>query len=44
MGERFLEGRTALVTGGATGMGRAIAEALSGAGANIAIGSLASGA
>jgi 3-hydroxybutyrate dehydrogenase len=44
MGERFLEGRTALVTGGATGMGRAIAEALSGAGANVAVGSLARGA
>ena len=44
MGERFLEGRTALVTGGATGMGRAIAEALSGAGASVAIGSLARGA
>ena len=44
MGEQFLEGRTALVTGGATGMGRAIAEALSGAGANVAVGSLARGA
>ena len=43
MTERFLEGRTAWVTGGATGMGRATAEALSGAGANVAIGSLPKG-
>lgn len=44
MVERFLKGRTALVTGGATGMGRAIGEALSGAGANVAIGALPPGA
>jgi NAD(P)-dependent dehydrogenase (short-subunit alcohol dehydrogenase family) len=43
MGERFLDGRIAWVTGGATGMGRAIATALSGAGACVAIGSLAAG-
>ena len=41
MSDRFLEGRTAWITGGASGMGRATAEALSGAGANVAIGSLA---
>ena len=44
MHDRFLEGRTAWVTGGATGMGRAIAEALSSAGADVAIGSLRAGA
>ena len=36
-------GRVAWVTGGATGMGRAIALALAKAGANVAIGSLAEG-
>ncbi len=40
MNEKFLSGRTALVTGGASGMGRAVALALADAGANIAIGSL----
>lgn len=40
---RDLEGRAAWVTGGATGMGRAVALALARAGANIAIGSLAEG-
>jgi len=35
-----LTGRAAWVTGGASGMGRAIALALAGAGANVAIGSL----
>jgi 3-hydroxybutyrate dehydrogenase len=44
MAERFLAGRTALVTGGASGMGRAIAVALAGAGADVAVGSLLSGA
>jgi NAD(P)-dependent dehydrogenase (short-subunit alcohol dehydrogenase family) len=40
MSERSLEGRTAWVTGGASGMGRAIALALAEAGADVAIGSL----
>ncbi|MGK0183083.1 MAG: 3-hydroxybutyrate dehydrogenase [Halioglobus sp.] len=40
--ERFLTGRTAMVTGGGSGMGRAIALALAKAGANVAIGSLLS--
>jgi NAD(P)-dependent dehydrogenase (short-subunit alcohol dehydrogenase family) len=40
MPERYLEGRTAWVTGGASGMGRAIALALAEAGADVAIGSL----
>ncbi len=39
MPDSFLEGRAALVTGGASGMGRAIALALAGAGADVAIGS-----
>lgn len=38
--ERFLAGRTAWVTGGATGIGLATAIALARAGANVAIGSL----
>ena len=40
MDAKYLKGRTAWVTGGATGMGRACALALAGAGANVAIGSL----
>jgi 3-hydroxybutyrate dehydrogenase len=40
MSERFLAGRRAWVTGGATGMGRAIALGLAKAGADVAIGSL----
>ena len=40
MGEGYLKGRAALVTGGATGMGKAIALALAERGADIAIGSL----
>ncbi len=43
MTERFLAGRTAWVTGGASGMGRAIALALARAGADVAIGSLLEG-
>ncbi|MSP83340.1 MAG: SDR family oxidoreductase [Alphaproteobacteria bacterium] len=40
MTDRFLAGRAALVTGGASGMGRAMALALAGAGCDVAIGSL----
>jgi NAD(P)-dependent dehydrogenase (short-subunit alcohol dehydrogenase family) len=40
MSDRYLKGRAAWVTGGATGMGRAVAVALAQAGADVAIGSL----
>lgn len=40
MSDKFLTGRVAAVTGGASGMGKAMALALAGAGADIAIGSL----
>lgn len=40
MTERYLEGRSAWVTGGASGMGRAIALALAKRGADVAVGSL----
>jgi NAD(P)-dependent dehydrogenase (short-subunit alcohol dehydrogenase family) len=40
MQDRYLEGRTAWVTGGASGMGRATALRLARAGANVAVGSL----
>lgn len=40
MAERFLAGKAAWVTGGASGMGRATAVALARAGADVAIGSL----
>lgn len=44
MSEKYLEGRVAMVTGGASGMGRAMALALAKAGANVGIGSLLSDA
>ncbi len=40
MNEQFLKGKIALVTGGFSGMGKAIATKLAGAGANVVIGSL----
>ena len=43
MGEGFLAGRVAMVTGGASGMGKAMALAFAGAGAEVAIGSLLAG-
>jgi NAD(P)-dependent dehydrogenase (short-subunit alcohol dehydrogenase family) len=43
MTEKFLTGRTAMVTGGASGMGRAMALAFADAGADVAIGSLLAG-
>ena len=39
MSDRFLEGRAAIVTGGASGQGHAVALALAEAGADVAIGS-----
>jgi NAD(P)-dependent dehydrogenase (short-subunit alcohol dehydrogenase family) len=43
MADQFLAGRAAMVTGGASGMGRAMALAFAGAGADVAIGSLLAG-
>lgn len=43
MGDGFLVGKTAMVTGGASGMGLAMAAAFASAGANVALGSLLSG-
>jgi 3-hydroxybutyrate dehydrogenase len=41
--DRFLAGKTAMVTGGASGMGLAMARAFAAAGASVAIGSLLAG-
>ncbi len=40
MSEKYLKGRTAMVTGGASGMGRAMALAIAAKGADVVIGSL----
>ena len=42
MSERYLEGKAAMVTGGASGMGRAMALAFAQRGADVIIGSLIS--
>ena len=42
MSDKFLEGKVAMVTGGASGMGRAMALSFASAGANVVIGSLLS--
>ena len=42
MGERFLQGRAALVTGSTSGIGLAIAQALGSAGARVAVNGLGS--
>ena len=43
MPSRYLQGRCAIVTGGASGQGRATALALAARGANVAIGSFIAG-
>jgi 3-hydroxybutyrate dehydrogenase len=43
MSDLFLQGRVAMVTGGASGMGKAMALAFASAGADVAIGSLLAG-
>ena len=43
MPTRYLQNRSAIVTGGASGQGRAVALALAARGANVAIGSFISG-
>ena len=44
MGDGFLAGKTAMITGGASGMGLAMAVAFASEGANVSVGSLLAGA